>query len=244
MQLGAAPLRTRDPDPPSQPPSITAGRARPFGDSPAIPQTEAGRAAGHQEAVAPCRPQTPPWDGMGTRQRPRLTPLGCGWLQPPAGFYTGRAQRFVPPGRGVGFPVAARRTDTARQPTFSRLPVSSLPSWAAAQTQRSAQTPCPHRAVGAQDGTLGSHSTFTPRGLGLKHHLDHSRGAGHVPSPKCIPFSALPRRGWGCTGDGNFVPIAVPTAVPIVPRCRSSSRLRSQGWAHPAPSESCDSATR
>lgn len=103
---------------------------------------------------------------------------------------------------------------------------------------------CPHHTMGAQDGTLGSHSTFTPRGLGLKHRLDHSRGAGHVPSPKCISFSALPRRGWGCTRDGNVVPIAVPTTVPIVPRCRSSSRLQSQGWAHPAPSESCDSATR
>lgn len=147
--------------------------------------------------MAPHRPQTPPWDGMGTRQRPRLTPLSCGWLQTPAGFYTGRARRFVPPGRGVGFPIAARRTDTARQPTFSRLPVSSLPAWAVAQIQHSLQTRVRTAPWGRRMG---------PRGPGacLLHRVWGSNITWIIPGAQAVspPLNAshtLPCPG----GDGD-----------------------------------------
>lgn len=77
---------------------------------------------------------------------------------------------------------------------------------------------------------------------GLEHHPDLSSGVGQV-SP---PNASL--QGWRCTEDGDVVPSALlmshyaPTWQLIL--THDPAALQTQGRAQPAPSESCDSATR
>lgn len=210
MQLGAATLRTRDQDPLPTPQHHCGGVGTATWGQPCHPTN-----GGSQGSRTP--------GSSGTAQAPNAA-VGRDGDEAATPTYPAQLRVAADP-RGVLYRASAAlcpprpRCRVSRcsqahghRPAADVFPSSRLlpPRMGSGPNPALAANPCPHRAVGTQDGTPGSRSMFAPQGLGLEYHLDHSRGAGRVPSPKCIPYSALPWWGWGCTRDRNVVPIIVP----------------------------------
>ena len=167
---------------------------------------------------------------------------------PPGGFVPrvagGESAALCPLCHGVGFPVAAGRTHRHRP----SVQTSSSPPFPCGQRTKSCARPrwcrsAPASAArpglcGRGDAPVGSR--VGPRGSGERcrrtewvcsstHWAGASRGA-----------RASPGSFWRCRA--GLTPESIPAGMQGLVPVHDPAALRTQGWALPAPSESCDSA--